>query len=47
MSGGLEWNLAQGGLCCGIYMTMGRYAVIHALTGKMEPAATGRRRCMC
>ena len=37
VSGGLEWNLAQGGLCCGIYMTMGRYAVIHALTGKMEP----------
>ncbi len=35
--GGLEWNLAQGGLCCGIYMTMGRYAAIHALTGAMEP----------
>ena len=36
--GGLEWNLAQGGLCCGSYMTMGRYAAIHAVTGGLEPA---------
>ena len=34
--GGLEWNLAQGGLCCGFYMTMGRYAAIHAVNGTME-----------
>ena len=38
LCGGLEWNLAQGGLCCGSYMTMGRYAAIHAITGKMEPS---------
>lgn len=36
--GGLEWNLYQGGLCCGSYMTMGRYAAIHALTGDMVPS---------
>ncbi len=36
--GGLEWNLAQGGLCCGSYMTMGRYAAIHAVTGDMKPS---------
>ena len=36
--GGLEWNLYQGGLCCGSYMTMGRYAAIHALTGDMKPS---------
>ncbi|OUO92055.1 FAD-binding dehydrogenase [Gordonibacter sp. An230] len=36
--GGLEWNLYQGGLCCGSYMTMGRYAAIHALTGGLEPS---------
>ncbi len=36
--GGLEWNLYQGGLCCGSYMTMGRYAVIHALTGGLTPS---------
>lgn len=36
--GGLEWNLYQGGLCCGSYMTMGRYAAIHALTGEMTPS---------
>lgn len=35
--GGLEWNLYQGGLCCGSYITMGRYAAIHAMTGTMEP----------
>jgi len=35
--GGLEWNLAQGGLCCGSYMDMGRYAVIHALTEGTTP----------
>ena len=37
--GGLEWNLYQGGLCCGSYITMGRYAALHALTGGMEPSA--------
>lgn len=36
--GGLEWNLAQGGLCCGSYMTMGRYAGIHAVKGEMVPS---------
>ncbi len=36
--GGLEWNLAQGGLCCGSYMTMGRYAGIHAVTGDLVPS---------
>lgn len=36
--GGLEWNLYQGGLCCGSYMTMGRYAAIHALTGEFTPS---------
>jgi succinate dehydrogenase/fumarate reductase flavoprotein subunit len=36
--GGLEWNLAQGGLCCGSYMDMGRYAGIHAVTGGTTPA---------
>jgi len=35
--GGLEWNLTQGGLCCGSYMTMGRYAAIHAVTGGLKP----------
>lgn len=35
--GGLEWNLAQGGLCCGSYMDMGRYAGIHAVTGGTTP----------
>lgn len=35
--GGLEWNLYQGGLCCGSYMTMGRYAVVHAMTDSMTP----------
>lgn len=37
--GGLEWNLSQGGLCCGSYMTMGRYAAIHAVTGDLVPSA--------
>lgn len=36
--GGLEWNLYQGGLCCGSYMTMGRYAAVHAMTGEMTPS---------
>lgn len=36
--GGLEWNLYQGGLCCGSYMTMGRYAAVHAMTGGMTPS---------
>lgn len=36
--GGLEWNLYQGGLCCGSYITMGRYAGIHAATGGLEPS---------
>lgn len=36
--GGLEWNLAQGGLCCGSYMTMGRYAGIHSVKGALEPS---------
>lgn len=36
--GGLEWNLSVGGLCCGSYMTMGRYAAIHAVTGDMVPS---------
>lgn len=36
--GGLEWNLYQGGLCCGSYITMGRYAAIHAMSGTMKPA---------
>lgn len=36
--GGLEWNLYQGGLCCGSYMTMGRYAAIHAITGDLKPS---------
>lgn len=35
--GGLEWNLYQGGFCCGSYMTMGRYSAIHAMTGDMKP----------
>jgi fumarate reductase flavoprotein subunit len=37
ISGGLEWNLSQGGLCCGSYMDMGRYAAIHAVTGGTTP----------
>lgn len=37
LCGGLEWNLSQGGLCCGSYMDMGRYAAIHALTGGTTP----------
>lgn len=37
LCGGLEWNLAQGGLCCGSYMTQGRYAAIHAVTGDVKP----------
>lgn len=36
--GGLEWNLAQGGLCCGSYMDMGRYAAVHAVTGGVKPS---------
>lgn len=35
--GDLEWSLYQGGFCCGSYMTMGRYAAIHAMTGSMNP----------
>lgn len=31
-----EWNLTVGGLCCGSYMTMGRYAALHAVNGKLE-----------
>ncbi len=38
LCGGLEWNLAQGGLCCGSYMTQGRYAAIHAVTGGLKPS---------
>lgn len=38
LCGGLEWNLTQGGLCCGSYMTMGRYAAIHALNGNLTPS---------
>lgn len=36
--GGLEWNLYQGGLCCGSYITMGRYAAVHAMTGASKPS---------
>lgn len=31
-----EWNLSGGGLCCGSYHTMGRYAALHAVNGKLE-----------
>ena len=30
-----EWNLSGGGLCCGSYHTMGRYAALHAVNGKL------------
>ncbi|MCL2889460.1 MAG: FAD-binding protein [Eggerthellaceae bacterium] len=36
--GGLEWNMYQGGFTCGAYMTMGRYAAIHAVKGNMTPS---------
>lgn len=37
LSGGLDWPLYQGGMSCGSCFTSGRYTVIHALKGTLEP----------
>lgn len=38
LCGDVDWSFYLGGLCCGYCMTSGRYAVIHALTGAIEPS---------
>lgn len=39
LCGDVDWSFYLGGLCCGYCMTSGRYAVIHALTGDIEPSS--------